>query len=158
DLAEAEAALAALTTSQAAARAALLADDERALADLQRALADAQHALDALQPQHERAQQEHQHAVEPAHQSLLNPQPAELLAYGPPAVAAPDLQRATERVHAAEAALRGALDAQDRMRTEQGLERQQAEAALAQAQADLDALPNQQRQALAKLDADQSAA
>jgi len=44
------------------------------------------------------------------------------------------------------------------MCTEQGIARAQAEAAVTQAQADLDALPEQQRQALAKLDADHKAA
>jgi hypothetical protein len=75
----------------------------------------------------------------------------------PEAVAA-QVQRAAERVHEAEAKLRSALDAQDHMRTEQGIERAQAEADLSKAQANLDALPEQQRQALAKLDAEHSAA
>lgn len=154
-VAEATAALQALTTLHAAERTALLAAQQRDRADLQRVLADAQRTLDQLQPQHERTQAEQQHAVAQAHQSFIDAQTAASLA---DAANAPASQRATERVHTADAALQATLDAQDRMRAEQGLERQQAEAAVEYAQADLDALPAQQRQALAKLDADQHAA
>jgi membrane-bound metal-dependent hydrolase YbcI (DUF457 family) len=154
-VAEAAAALQALTTAQSAERAALLAAQQRQRADLQRRRDDAQRALDQLQPQHERTQAEAQHAVSQAHQAFLDAQAAASLA--DPADA-PATQRATERVHAAAATLEAALDAQDRMRAEQGIERAAAETAGAQAQADLDALPAQQRQALATLDADQRAA
>ena len=154
-LAEAQAALAALTTAQAAERAALLTDQQHDLAAAQRALAAAQRKLDELQPAHERAQQEHQHAIDAAATELADARAAAAIVdQGDPTA----VQRATDRMHAAEAQLGYALDAQDRMRTEQGLERQQAEAAVAQAQAALDALPDRQQQALVKLDADQRAA
>lgn len=148
-VAEADAALQALTTSYTAERTALLTAQQRDRADLQRVLADAQRTLDALQPQHERSQAEQQHAVAQAHQSFIDAQAAASLADAADTLAT---QRGLERVHAASATLEAALDAQDRMRTEQGLERQQAEAAVAQAQADLNALPTQQRQALTTLD------
>lgn len=152
-LTEAQAALDALTTTQAAEHAALLAAQQQRRADLQRALDDAQRAVGQLQPRHEREQAERQHNVDQAQQALRDAQAAQGLATEPA-----DLQRAAERVHAAEAKLREALDAQERMRAEQGIERAEAEAAVAQAQADLAALPGQERQALAKLDADQRAA
>jgi len=159
-VAEAQAALDALTTAQAAARAALLADQQRELADQQRMLAEAQRQLGQLQPRHERDQAEAQHTVYTAHQALRDAQAAAALPSSAekPEAAAAEAQRAAERIHEAEAKLRSALDAQDHMRTEQGIERDQAEAAVKQVQADLDALPDQQRQALAKLDADQQAA
>jgi membrane-bound metal-dependent hydrolase YbcI (DUF457 family) len=154
-LAEAEAARAALNTTQAAARAALIAEQQRALAEAQRALAEAQRALDQLQPQHERDQAEQQHAVAQAQQAVADAQAAAALVDQGDALA---IERATERAHAAETKLREALDAQDRMRTRHGIERAAAEAAVTRAQAALDALPGQQRAALARLDADQSAA
>jgi membrane-bound metal-dependent hydrolase YbcI (DUF457 family) len=158
---EAQAARTALTTAQSAARAALLADQQRATADQQRVLADAQRALDQLQPQHERDQQEAQHAVDAAHEALLDAHAAAALpmvATALPETVAAAAQRAAERIHAAEAALRSALDAHDQLRTDQGIGRAEAEAKVAQAQADLDSLPAQQRQALATLDADHQAA
>jgi membrane-bound metal-dependent hydrolase YbcI (DUF457 family) len=154
-LAEATAALSSLTTAHAAERAALLATQQRQIADFQRQLADAQRTLDMLQPAHERTQAEQQHAVAQAHQAFIDAQAAASLA---DAADAPATQRAAERVHSADAALRSALDAQDRMRAEQGIEREQADAAVAQAQADLAALPAQQRQALAALDGQHRAA
>lgn len=152
-LTEAQAALDALTTAQAAEHAALLAAQQQHRADLQRALDDAQRAVGQLQPRHEREQAERQHDVDQAQQVLRDAQAAQGLATEPA-----DLQRAQERVHAAEAKVREALDAQERMRAEQGIERAEAEAVVAQAQADLAALPGQERQTLAKLDADQRAA
>jgi membrane-bound metal-dependent hydrolase YbcI (DUF457 family) len=264
-VAEAQAALDALTTAQAAERVAMVAEQQREFAEAQRGLADLQRMLGDLQPRHERAQQEAQHAVAQAHQALLDAQDhmrteqgieraqaeadlskaqanldalpeqqrqalakldaeqqaAQILASSRLAsargaaddarqaqareaqraatsataiaqeshatttavmqahqalldaqtarqiasrqipAATPDpaaIQRSAERVHEAEAKLRSALDVQDHMRTEQGIERQAAEAELAQAQAELDALPDRQRQALAKLDAEQQAA
>ncbi len=158
---EAQAALAALTTAQVAERAALSAEQQRTIADQQRQLAAAQRALDQLQPQHERDQAEAQHTVDAAHQALRDAQAAAALPMSatalPEAVAA-QTQRADERIHAAESKLREALDAQDRMHTRQGIDRTESEAAVAQAQADLAALPEQQRQALARLDADHQAA
>ncbi len=160
-LREAQAAQVALTTAQAAERSALVAEQQRAVADQQRQIADAQRALDQLQPQHERDQAAAQHAVDAAHQALRDAQAAAALPVVstalPEAVAAA-AQRASERVHAAEATLRAALDAQDQLRTTQGIARAEAEADLSHAQADLDALPEQQRQALARLDADHQAA
>ncbi|MDQ2998489.1 MAG: hypothetical protein M3R61_15755 [Chloroflexota bacterium] len=161
DLSEAQAALAALTTTQAAERVMLVAAQPPALADQQRRRADAQRTLDQLQPQHERDQAEAQHAVDAAHQVLLDAQALAALpkvaAALPEAVAA-QAQRAAEDVHAAESKLREALDAQDRMRTHHGIERSEAEVAVAQTQADLAALPEQQRAALVRLDADHRAA
>lgn len=154
-LVEAKAALAALTTAQAAERAALVAEHDRQLAEGRRKLADARRALDQLQPQHEREQAERLHAVDVARQALVDARAAETLAgQGDPAAA----QREAECVHAAEARLRAALDDQDRMRTEQGIARAEAEAVVASAQGDLDALPERQRQALARLDAEHGAA
>jgi len=159
-IAEAQAALDALITTQAAERAAMVAGQQRELAAAEHALAEVQQALGDLQPRHERDQAEAQHDVDAAHRELLDAQAAAVLPSSAekPEDAAAQAQRAAERVHEAEAKLREALDAQDRMRTEQGIERSQAEAGVAKAQADLDALPEQQRQALAKLDADHGAA
>jgi len=160
-LSEAQAALSALNTTQSAERAALVADQPRVLADQQRKVADAQRALGQLQPQHERNQAEAQHAVDAAHQVLRDAQAAgalPMVSTALPEAIAAQAQRAAESVHAAESKLRTALHAQDQMRTDQGIERTEAEADLAQAQADVAALPEQQRQALAKLDADHHAA
>lgn len=152
---EAEDALNALTTAQAAERSAMIAEQQRQTADAQRKLAEARRDLDALQPRHEREQQERRHAVDQARQALDDAQAAAALVdQGDPAA----VQRAAERVHKEQAALRSALDAQDRMRTDQGLERQQAEAAVTQAQADLDALLGQQPTSLAKLDGQHASA
>jgi len=159
-LIETEAALAALTTAQVAERAALIADQQRVLADDQRKLAEARRALEQLQPQHERDQAEARHAVDSAHQVLLDAKAAAALpmvSTALPETVAAQAQRAAERVHEAEAKLREALDAQDRMRTDQGIERADAEAAVTQAQTALDALPEQQRAALARLDANHQA-
>lgn len=152
---EAEAALQALLTAQGAERAALVEAQGREGAELQRVRDAAQRAVDALQPEHERDQAERQHAVDAARVELADAQAAQALVGQGDAQAA---QRVAERVHAAEAELRQAIDAQDRMRAQQGAERKVAEMALREAQVNLDALPEQQRQALARLDADQAAA
>jgi len=154
-LAEAQAVLTGLNTAHAAARAALVAEQQHALAEAQRSLAEAQRALDQIQPQHERDQAEQQHAVAQAQQALLDAQAAAALVDQGDAAA---VQRAAELVHAAEAKLREALDEQDRMRTQHGIERAAAEAAVETARTALDMLPEQQQTALARLDADQSAA
>ncbi len=151
---EAEAALQALLTTQGAERAALIDAQAREGAELLRLRDAAQRAIDALQPEHERDQAERQHAVDAARIELADAQAAQALAGRDDAQAA---QRAAERVHAAEAELRAAIDAQDRMRARHGAERMAAEAALREAQADLDALPELQRQALARLDGDHAA-
>lgn len=98
----------------------------------------AQAALDQLQPLHEREQAERQRAIDVAAQELAAAQGALAVAddAGRP--------RAEAAARDAQAALDRALDAQARMRTEQGVERQQAQAALDAAQAALDALPGRQ--------------
>lgn len=150
---EAQAALDALTTMQGAARAALIADQQQEFAAARRVVKAAQQKVDQLQPQHEREQDERHHAVVAAQTALSDAQAAKDLASDEN-----DAQRAAERVHKAEGELQQALDAESRMRAEQGIERQQAETKLAQAQADLVALPETQRVALTKLDAEQAAA
>ncbi len=92
-------------------------------------------ALAQLQPRHEREQAECQHAVTVAAQELTAAQAALSVA------AADALPRAAAQVRAAQATLTKALDAQARMRTEQGVERERLATTLAQAQADLAALP-----------------
>jgi membrane-bound metal-dependent hydrolase YbcI (DUF457 family) len=155
ELDAAQAALDALNIEQTAARAALLAKQQRSIGEQQRSLADAQRALDQLLLEHELEQQAAQLAVDQADQVLIDAQDAQALA-DPVNLAA--VQRAAEHVHDAEAALRKALNGQESLRTEQGIARQQAEADLAAAQADLDALPDQQTQTLATLDAEDKAA
>lgn len=152
---QAQAALAALEHAQPAERAALVAQQSEALRAAERAVADARRALEQLQPFHERAQQEAQHAVDAANVALVDAQGLLMIddRSDPSATV-----RLTQSVHDAEAALRSALDAQDRMRTDQGHERQQAEATITQAQADLAALPAQHAAALAQLDARHAAA
>lgn len=140
---------------QPAERAALIAEQRREAEALARHLAGAQRALGAIQARHEREQQEHAHAVERAGRALDDAHAAQMLA-DPADIAA--VQRAAERTHAAEAKLIEILDAQDRMRTDQGIERAAAEAELAAAQADLAALPGRQQAALDRLDADHAAA
>jgi len=155
ELDAAQVALNALTIEQEAARSALLAKQQRSLAEQQRTLADTQRALDQLPLEHELEQQAAQLAVDQADQALIDAQDAQGLA--DPADSAA-VQRAAERVHAAEAALRKAEHAQEGMRTEQDIARRQAEADVEHAQADLDALPKAQAQALATLDAEHKAA
>lgn len=105
---------------------------------------------------------EQQHAVDQAHQALIDAQANEQAMaekQGQAETSDPvAIQRAAEGVHQAQATLQDALDAQDRMRTEQGLERRQHEAEVQQAQEDLDALPTQHAAALARLDAEHAAA
>lgn len=153
ELVEARAALAALRTAQGAAHAGLLAEQQRERAAAQRQAEAARRALDALQPRHERDQAEHQHAVEAARVELADAQAALGLAEGDAQAG----QRAAERVHAAEAALTVALDAQERMRARHGSERGEADAALAEADAALAALPERHRLALARLEAEHAA-
>jgi hypothetical protein len=153
ELDAAQVALNALTIEQASKRAALIAEQQRDLAEAKRTCADAQRALDALGPQQELEQQAAQAAIEQAEQVLTDTLDMQALAVEPD-----DAQRAQERVHAAEAALRKARQAQERLNTAQGIARRRAEADLAAAQDDLDALPDQQAQALATLDAEHKAA
>jgi hypothetical protein len=152
ELAAAQAALDALTIAQAAERDDLLARQRQEIGEQQRRVAEAQAALDALGPQQELEQQAAQAAVEQAEQVLTDTLDAQELADESSA------QRAQERVHAADAALRKAQQAQERLRTAQDIARRRAEAGLATAQDDLDALPDAQGQALATLDAKHKAA
>ena len=128
--------------AQAAATAERLATTQRHQSEATDALRRrdaASLALAQLQPAHERPQAERQHAVAAAAQDLTAAQAAV-------AQAADDTSRtrAEAQVRAAQADLTTALDAQSRMRTEQGIERQRLQATLAAAQADLDALPTRQ--------------
>jgi hypothetical protein len=146
DLDAAQVALNALTIVQGIKRAALIAKQQRDLTVAQRIRADAQRALDQLLLEQELEQQAAQLAVEQAGQALTDAQAAQALAVEPAAA-----QRATEHVHDAEAAQRKVEHAQEGMRTGQTIAHQQA-------QADLDALPDQQTQTLATLDAEDKAA
>lgn len=152
---QAQAALAALQHAQPAERAALVAKQAQELIQAEQAVKDAERALGQLQPLHERAQQEAQHAVDAANVALVDAQGAALYddRMDPAAT-----QRLQEGVHDAEAVLMQTIDAQDRMRSTQGTERQEAEAALTQARRELDALPTQHAAVLAQLDADHKAA
>ena len=144
----AQADLTAAQAAQAAERTALRLRHEREAADALRLHDDAAQRLAQIQPAHERAQAERQHAINAAAQQLAATQAAV-------ALAADDASRARAEAQArnAQADLTTAVDAQARMRAEQGVERQQAQAALAAAQADLDALPACQADERTALDA-----
>lgn len=155
----AKAALTALQSAQPAERSAMLAEQQREQTAAARKLADARQALDLLQPMHERQQAEAQSTVDAAHRAFLDAQAAAALPIDPLDPNAPTIKLKNEtQVHQAEATLRAALDAQTRMRSQQGIERQRAETAVSQAQADVEALPASQAAVLAKLDADNAGA
>lgn len=134
-------ALAEVAIAEAAPRAereALRIRHEREATEILRKRDQAALALSQLQPLHEREQAEAQHAVDAAAQELAAAQSELSLATGDA------VSRAESRVRDAQVALTRTLDAQSRMRTEQGVEREQLTAELSQAQADLDAFPAHQ--------------
>jgi membrane-bound metal-dependent hydrolase YbcI (DUF457 family) len=135
--------LTAAQAAQAAERATLRLRHDQEAAAARRTLETARRALGELQPQHERAQDERQHAVDAALAALSTAQSAVALAIADPNDPQA-LLRAQEKLAGAQADLQQAIDAQVRMRAEQGVERQQLQAALDQAQSDLSNLPARQ--------------
>jgi membrane-bound metal-dependent hydrolase YbcI (DUF457 family) len=155
----AQSALDALRAGQPAERASLLQQHQSQLLQAERAIQLAQEQLDLLQPMHLRAQAEAQTAVDIAHQRLLDAQSAASLFEPSPTMNVEAEQlRLSIAIHSAEAELRRAIDAQDRMRSEQGIERQLAEGKLSQAHTDLIALQQRHTVELQRLDAEHTAA
>ena len=154
-LLEAEAALAALETTHAGERQALVATQQAEATAAAQALTTAQQALARLEPEQAHDLAAQQQAVDAAATAVADADAAAGLS--DPADAAAQ-QRARERVHAAEADLAAAQGELARRQTQHDLDRDQAAGELAAAQAALDALPAQQRDALAHLETAQQAA
>jgi len=130
--------LSAAQRTQVAEREELRLRHEREQGEARRRRDQAAIALAQLQPLHEREQAEAQLSVDTVAQDFAAAQAALSATEGD------GIPQAEEHLRRAQAAIAEALNAQTRMRTEQGVEREQLELALSQTQGDLDALPGRQ--------------
>jgi len=130
--------LSAAQRTQVAEREELRLRHEREQGEARRRRDQAATELAQLQPLHEREQAEAQLSVDTVAQDFAAAQAALSATEGD------GIPQAEEHLRRAQAAIAEALNAQTRMRTEQGVEREQLELALSQTQGDLDALPGRQ--------------